>query len=62
MTNTNDIIEKLDEALMAMEDGPEVSALIGEAIAMLENMRMEQKREQFIATQEKVIFLRRQAS
>ena len=63
MTTTQDIIDKLDQAMSLLEPGNiEACEAIGDAILLVERERMERKRAQFIATQEKVIFLRRQAS
>lgn len=68
MTNTQDIIDKLDQALMCLEAGNiEACEAIGEAILMIERERMERKRAQFLLKQqavksEDVIFLRKQAS
>ncbi len=63
MTTTNDIIEKLNQAMLLLEPGNiEACEAINEAILLVERERMERKRAQFMAAKEKVIFFRRQAS
>ena len=70
MTTTQDIIDKLNEAIIIMPERHgkrKATEIIGEVILMIENDRMERKRTQFLLRQNKiksedVIFFRRQAS
>ena len=67
MTTTNEIIQKLNDALGAMPNTECIKTTehIGTAIKMLENKRLEEKRAKWLLQQqatktEDVIFLRRQ--
>ncbi len=73
MTTTQDIIDKLNEAIIIIPERHgkrKATEMIGEAIIMIENERMERKRREVslrekgvqVIKSEDVIFFRRQAS